>query len=136
MTDAIHSIDASALNAPGCSAYTYMKRSYEPFLRSPYDQFAETRSGRNTGFNFLTGVGGFLQVFEYGYSGLRFAPNAIELDPSLSPQLQGITLSNLQWQGRVFTVTIGPRSTQVRLTSGSALTVQTPSGRADGCSGR
>ncbi|MEA2158963.1 MAG: hypothetical protein QOD66_1343, partial [Solirubrobacteraceae bacterium] len=71
MTDAIHSIDASALNAPGCSAYTYMLRSYEPFLRPPYDQFAETRSGPSTGVNFLTGVGGFLQVFEYGYSGLR-----------------------------------------------------------------
>ena len=35
MTDAIHSIDASALNAAGCSAYTYMLRSYEPFLRPP-----------------------------------------------------------------------------------------------------
>jgi trehalose/maltose hydrolase-like predicted phosphorylase len=128
MTDAIHSIDASALNAPGCSAYTYMLRSYEPFLRAPYDQFAETRSGPNTGFNFLTGVGGFLQVFEYGYSGLRFTPNAIQLDPSLSPQLQGITLNNLQWQGRAFTVTIGPASTQVSLTSGAALPVQTPAG--------
>ena len=128
MTDAIHSIDASALNAAGCSAYTYMLRSYEPFLRAPYDQFAETRSGSNTGFNFLTGVGGFLQVFEYGYSGLRFTPNAIELDPSLSQQLQGITLNDLHWQGRVFTVTIGLRSTQVQLTSGSALPVQTPTG--------
>ena len=64
MTDAIHSIDASALNAPGCSAYTYMLRSHEPFLRAPYDQFAETRTGPNTGFNFLTGIGGFMQVFE------------------------------------------------------------------------
>jgi trehalose/maltose hydrolase-like predicted phosphorylase len=128
MTDAIHSIDASALNAPGCSAYTYMLRSYEPFLRAPYGQFAETRTGPNTGFNFLTGVGGFLQVFEYGYSGLRFTPTAIQLDPSLSPQLQGITLNNLQWQGRAFTVTIGPQSTQVSLTSGSTLPVQTPAG--------
>jgi hypothetical protein len=128
MTDAIHSIDASALNAAGCSAYTYMLRSNEPFLRAPYDQFAETRTGPNTGFNFLTGVGGFLQVFEYGYSGLRFTPNAIKLDPSLSPQLQGITLNNLQWQGRVFTVTIGPRSTQLNLTSGSAMPVQAPTG--------
>src|SRR5205085_768061 len=123
-----HSIDASALNAAGCSAYTYMLRSYEPFLRAPYDQFAETRSGSNTGFNFLTGVGGFLQVFEYGYSGLRFTPNAIKLDPSLSPQLQGITLNDLHWQGRVFTVAIGLRSTQVQLKSGSALPVQTPTG--------
>jgi hypothetical protein len=105
-----------------------MLRSYEPFLRAPYDQFAETRSGINTGFNFLTGVGGFLQVFEYGYSGLRFGNDAIQLDPSLSPQLHGVTLNNLQWQGRVFTVTIGPQSTQLHLTSGPALPVQTPSG--------
>jgi hypothetical protein len=128
MTDAIHSIDASALNAPGCSAYTYMLRSYEPFLRPPFDQFAETRTGPNTGFNFLTGIGGFLQVFEYGYSGLRFTPAAIQLDPSLPPQLPGVMLTNLQWQGRTFTVDIGPQSTTVKLVSGPALPVQTPSG--------
>jgi trehalose/maltose hydrolase-like predicted phosphorylase len=128
MTDAIHSIDASSLNAPGCSAYTYMLRSHEPFLRAPYDQFAETRSGPNTGFNFLTGVGGFLQVFEYGYSGLRFGTSSIQIDPSLSPQLQGIQLNNLQWQGRAFTVAIGPQSTELHLASGPAMAVQTPSG--------
>lgn len=128
MTDAIHSIDASALNAPGCSAYTYVLRSYEPFLRAPYDQFAETRTGPNTGFNFLTGVGGFLQVFEYGYSGLRFTPTGVRLDPSLSPQLPGITLHNLHWHGRTFTVAIGPRTTTVTLAAGSALPLQTPAG--------
>jgi hypothetical protein len=129
MTDAIHSIDASALNAAGCSAYTYMLRSYEPFLRAPYDQFAETRTGPNTGFNFLTGVGGFLQVFEYGYSGLRLTPNAIEVDPSLSPQLQGITLTDLQWHGRLFTITIGPQASRVQLISGATLPVQSPAGQ-------
>ena len=127
MTDAIHSIDASALNAPGCSAYTYMLRSYEPFLRAPYDQFAETRTGPNTGFNFLTGVGGFLQVFEYGYSGLRFGANSITLDPSLPPQMQGVTLNNLHWQGRTFTLAIGPQSTQVSA-SGGPIPIQTPAG--------
>ena len=91
-------------------------------------QFAETRTGPNTGFNFLTGIGGFLQVFEYGYSGLRFGTNAIQLDPSLSPQLQGIQLNNLQWQGRAFTVAIGPQSTQLHLASGPAMAVQTPAG--------
>jgi hypothetical protein len=105
-----------------------MLRSYEPFLRAPYDQFAETRSGPNTGFNFLTGVGGFLQVFEYGYSGLRFGPSAITLDPSLSPQLNGMTLNSLHWHGRVFTISIGPQSTQLHLSSGAALPVQTPAG--------
>jgi trehalose/maltose hydrolase-like predicted phosphorylase len=136
MTDAIHSIDASALNAPGCSAYTYMLRSYEPFLRPPFDQFAETRSGSQTGFNFLTGIGGFLQVFEYGYAGLRFTPSEIRLDPSISPQLEGITLADLHWQGRTFTITIGPQSTQLRLTSGADLPVRTPSGPVTVSSGR
>jgi trehalose/maltose hydrolase-like predicted phosphorylase len=129
MTDAIHSIDASALNAPGCSAYTYMLGSYEPFLRPPYDQFAETRSGSDTAFNFLTGVGGFLQVFEYGFSGLRFGTDAVTLDPSLPPQLPGVTLDHLQWHGRVFTVAIGPKSTTVSLDSGPALLVDTPTGQ-------
>ena len=128
MTDAIHSIDASTLNAPGCSAYTYMLRSYEPFLRAPYDQFAETRTGPNTGFNFLTGVGGFLQVFEYGFSGMRFTPTAVELAPSLPPQLRGVTLRSVHWHGRAFTVAIGLRSTTVTLASGSALPLQTPQG--------
>ncbi|MEA2213874.1 MAG: hypothetical protein QOF83_3822 [Solirubrobacteraceae bacterium] len=128
MTDAIHSIDASTLNAPGCSAYTYMLRSYEPFLRAPYDQFAETRTGPNTGFNFLTGVGGFLQVFEYGFSGMRFTPSAVRLDPSLPPQLPGLTLRNLHWHGSTFTVAIGPQNTAVTLAAGPALPLQTPSG--------
>jgi hypothetical protein len=105
-----------------------MLRSYEPFLRAPFDQFAETRSGPNTGFNFLTGIGGFLQVFEYGYSGLRFTPTAVQLDPSLSPQLSGVTLNNLQWQGRTFTVAIGLQSTNVTVTAGPAMPVQTPLG--------
>jgi trehalose/maltose hydrolase-like predicted phosphorylase len=129
MTDAIHSIDASALNVPGCSAYTYMLRSYEPFLRPPYDQFAETRSGSDTGFNFLTGVGGFSQVFEYGFSGLRFGADAVTLDPSLPPQLPGVTLNDLQWHKSVFTVAIGPTSTTVSLVSGPALPVDTPTGQ-------
>jgi trehalose/maltose hydrolase-like predicted phosphorylase len=128
MTDAIHSIDASALNAPGCSAYTYMLRSYEPFQRAPYDQFAETRTGPNTGFNFLTGVGGFLQVFEYGFSGMRFTPTAVALDPSLPPQLPGVTLRNVQWHGSTFTVAIGPQTTTVTLASGPPLPLSTPQG--------
>ena len=76
----------------------------------------------------MTGVGGFLQVFEYGYSGLRFTPTAVQFYLSLSPQLSGVTLNNLQWQGRTFTVAIGPQSTTVTLTAGPAMPAQTPRG--------
>ena len=130
MTDAIHSIAAAALDAPGCSAYTYMLRSYRPFLREPYLQFSEFApvALTATAYDFLTGVGGFMQEFLYGFSGFRLLPAAVRLDPSLPPQLTGLTLRNLAWQGRTFTVHIGPRDTMVTLNSGAPLPIITPSG--------
>jgi trehalose/maltose hydrolase-like predicted phosphorylase len=135
MTDSIHSIDASILNIPGCSAYTYMLRSYEPFLREPFAGLSELRppGGRvapqgedpnRPAFNFLTGSGGFLQIFLYGFSGLRWGTASIELDPSLPPQLQAVTLKNLSWQGRNFTVMISPEKTQVLLESGPPMPIR------------
>src|SRR3984957_19354804 len=130
MTDAIHSIAAAALDAPGCSAYTYMLRSYRPFLREPYLQISEFApvALTATAYDFLTGVGGFMQEFLYGFSGFRLLPAAVRLDPSLPPQLAGITLRNMAWQGRTFTVHIVPKETSVTLNSGAPLPVITPSG--------
>src|SRR5262249_15259643 len=54
--------------------------------------------------------------------------NGIRLDPSLPPQLTGVTVSALHWQGRVLRVSVGPQQTEVSLLSGSALSVDTPSG--------
>jgi F5/8 type C domain/Glycosyl hydrolase family 65, C-terminal domain len=130
MTDAIHSIAAAAIDVPGCSAYTYLLRSYQPFLREPYLQLSEFGPVKltATAYDFLTGVGGFMQEFQYGFSGFRPLVDAVRLDPSLPPQLAGITLTNLAWQGRTFTVHIGPRETSVTLNSGAALPVITPGG--------
>lgn len=130
MTDAIHAIAAAAVDAPGCSAFTYMLRSYEPFLRSPYLQFSEFAPVQltETSYDFLTGVGGFMQEFLFGFSGYRPLVHAVHLDPNLPPQLAGITLRGLVWQGRTFTVHIGPRQTRIILNSGPALPLETPSG--------
>jgi trehalose/maltose hydrolase-like predicted phosphorylase len=122
MTDAISSIDSSALGTPGCSAYVYTVRSVDPFIRDVFDQFSETSTGG--AFTFMTGIGGFLQEFLYGYSGLRWGTDAVALDPSLSGGMTGVTLRNLQWQGRQFTVSIGGVSTTVTLTGGAALPVR------------
>jgi hypothetical protein len=130
MTDAIHSIAAAAIDAPGCSAYTYLLRSYQPFLREPYLQFSEFGAVKltATAYDFLTGVGGFMQEFLYGFSGFRPQVDAVRLDPSLPPQLAGITLSNLEWQGRTFTMHIGPRESSITLNSGAAMPLITPRG--------
>jgi len=123
MSDSVASIDSSALGTPGCSSYVFTERSVDPFVRDLFDQFSETRGGG--AFTFMTGIGGFLQEFLYGYSGLRWNAAAVHLAPSLTGDLSGVVLHDLAWHGRRFTVAIGPRTTAVTLTSGAALPLDT-----------
>ncbi|MBV9819690.1 MAG: discoidin domain-containing protein [Solirubrobacterales bacterium] len=127
MSDAVNSIDTSALRTPGCASFVDTRRSYEPFIRDPFHQFSETRTGG--AFTFMTGIGGFLQEFLYGYSGLRFDAGGVRIAPTMNAQLRAITLRDLSWHGRTFTVAIGPRVSTVTLRSGAPLPVNTRAGR-------
>jgi trehalose/maltose hydrolase-like predicted phosphorylase len=128
MTDAIHAILTSQLGTPGCAAYTFTKRSVDPFMRGPYEQFAEARTGG--AFTFTTGAGGFLQEFLYGYSGWRWRGDRIRLDPSLPPQLTGVVLRSVSWHGRTLRVAIGRQDTTVSLLHGRAVAVEAPGATA------
>ena len=98
----------------------------QPFIRDVFDQFSETRTGG--AFTFMTGIGGFLQEFLYGYSGLRWDTAAVGLQPSLTSQLGGVVLHDVSWHGRRFTVAIGPTTTSVSLERGGSLPVRTAGG--------
>jgi hypothetical protein len=123
MSDSVAAIDSAELNTPGCSSYVFTQRSVGPFIRDFFDQFSETNSGG--AFTFMTGIGGFLQEFLYGYSGLRWTSGDVQLAPSLTGQLGGVVLHDLSWHGRRFTVAIGQRTTTVTLNSGAELPVET-----------
>jgi trehalose/maltose hydrolase-like predicted phosphorylase len=127
MTDSIHAIDALALQVPGCPAYHFTLRSVLPFVQPPYDQFTEARNGQGT-FTFLTGEGGFLQGFLYGWAGFRWRADRIHLDPVLPDQwaAHGLTLQRLSYQGRTFTVSIGAKTTTITLNSGTSVLVEGP----------
>ena len=138
MTDSVHAIDAAAIGEAGCVTYTYLQRSVRPFMRGPYALFSEAR-GAKAGAqdllagapaeDFLTGKGGFLQVFTHGLTGLRLREDGVRLDPLLPPQLgRGVTLTGLRYRGRTYDIAIGPLTTTVRLTSGAPFTVRTPTG--------
>jgi hypothetical protein len=126
MSDAVNSIDSSNLGFPGCASFVYTERSYQPFIRDVFDQFSETKTGG--AFTFMTGIGGFLQEFLYGYSRLRWESGDVRVAPSLSSQLSGVVLHNLSWRGRVFTVSVGRRTTTVTLTSGAPMPIRTRTG--------
>ncbi|MER5358061.1 discoidin domain-containing protein [Streptomyces sp. NPDC002785] len=138
MTDSVHAIAAAAIGAPGCATYTYLQRAVRPFMRGPYALFSEAR-GAKAGAqdllsgapaqDFLTGKGGFLQVFTHGLTGLRLREDGVRLDPLLPPQLgKGVTLTGLRYRGRTYDIAIGPLTTTVRLTFGTPFTVHTPTG--------
>ncbi|WP_194893200.1 ricin-type beta-trefoil lectin domain protein [Catenulispora pinisilvae] len=126
MTDSVASIDASALGGSRCDSYTYLKRSVDPFMGAPFDQFHETRGGG--AFTFDTAAGGFLQEFEYGFTGLRWNADAVQLDPSLPPQLPGLNLTGLQWHGTTYSLSIRPGGTTITVTAGPALPVSVAGG--------
>jgi hypothetical protein len=138
MSDAIHAVDSAQIGEPGCATKTYLDRSIEPFVRDPFAQFAEARGDKagaqdplagSPAYDFLTGAGGFTQVFTYGLTGFRWRADGVYLDPMLPPQLSGgVTLTGLHWQGRSFDVHIGASTTTVTLRTGNALPVQTPGG--------
>ncbi|MFE6496028.1 discoidin domain-containing protein [Streptomyces sp. NPDC057748] len=138
MTDSVHAIDAATIGEPGCATYTYLQRAVRPFTRGPYALFSEARGAKAgaqdplSGFpaeDFLTGKGGFLQVFTHGLTGLRLREHGVRLDPMLPPQLgSGVTLTGLRYRGRTYDLAIGPRTTMVRLTSGAPFTVDSPTG--------
>ncbi|WP_106967966.1 discoidin domain-containing protein, partial [Streptomyces aurantiacus] len=140
MTDAVHAIDAAAIGEPGCSTYTYLERSVRPFVRGPFALFSEARGEKADAGDalagapaqdFLTGKGGFLQVFTHGLTGLRLRDSdALRLDPTLPPQLgAGVTLRGQRWRGSTYDIAVGPEETTVTLTAGHAFTVESPQGR-------
>ncbi|MEV5951814.1 discoidin domain-containing protein [Streptomyces sp. NPDC051993] len=138
MTDSVHAIDAAGIGEPGCSTYTYLERSIKPFVRGPFEQFSEARGDKagaddplagSPAQDFLTGKGGFLQVFTNGLTGMRMGENSLHLDPMLPPQLdRGVTLHGLTWQGRTYDIELGAHRTTVRLTAGAPMTLDTPQG--------
>ncbi|KAK7203219.1 glycosyl hydrolase family 65 central catalytic domain-containing protein [Myxozyma melibiosi] len=128
MTWAIFAINAAELSPSGCASYTYLLSSSQPYLRAPYYQFSEQQAddirengGTHPAFPFLTGHGGFLQVFTHGFTGFRAREEAFHLDPSLPPQLGegGYTVSGMKWRGNVFDVTVALNETTVVLRNSS-----------------
>jgi trehalose/maltose hydrolase-like predicted phosphorylase len=138
MTDAIHAVDAAQIGEPGCATHTYLMRSIRPFVRDPFAQYTEARGDKagaqdplagSPAYNFLTGSGGFSQVFTFGLTGLRWREDRVHLDPMLPPQLSdGVTLKGIHWHGRTFDIQIGASNTTVTLRSGRSFTLESPGG--------
>jgi len=129
MTYSIFGINSAQLSTRGCEAFTYLLQSSEPYVRGPFSQFSEQTTdvyadngGTNPAYTFLTGHGGYLQIWTHGFTGYRSRLDCFYLDPTLPPQLapDGFTVRGMKWQGSVFDVTVGGKQTTITRRSGVA----------------
>ncbi|KAF9920549.1 alpha,alpha-trehalase ath1 [Linnemannia zychae] len=129
MTYSIFSIGSAQLSYQGCEAFTYLLQSSEPYVREPFHQFSEQmmdvysdNGHTNPAYTFLTGNGGYLQIWTHGFTGYRPRLDCFYLDPTLPPQLapEGFTVKGMKWQGSVFDVSVRGDKTLVTRRSGSA----------------
>jgi trehalose/maltose hydrolase-like predicted phosphorylase len=81
-------------------------RSYESYLRPPFQVLAETPG--NNSINFLTGAGGFLQQVIFGYTGLRIGENGLvqTYKPMLPARITRLVLKNFYSRGKRYNITV------------------------------
>ncbi len=80
--------------------------TYKPYFMPVFNVLRETPN--NTNINFLTGAGGFLQQFVFGYTGLRFSDEGLsqKYRPLLPDGVTKLTLKNVTVRGQVRNIVI------------------------------
>ncbi len=129
MTASIEAIVAARLGRAQQSLDLFHD-SYRPFMRGPWDAFAEKRTSNRV--YFCTGMGGCLQSVLYGFAGLQAVAAgdtgrgtkiagdgeaSLYADPHLPPGWGGLTLKGVKFRGRTF---------DVAMTPGNKVTAMTP----------
>ena len=123
MTASIEAVVAARLGR-GQQSLDLFHDSYRPFMRGPWDAFAEKRTSSRV--YFCTGMGGCLQSVLYGFAGLQVVAAgdkgrgtklasdgeaALYADPHLPPGWGGLTIKGVKFRGRIFDVAMTPGNT-------------------------
>ncbi|CAF3541630.1 unnamed protein product [Rotaria sp. Silwood1] len=106
MTWSMHSIGFIELGDFD-KAEQLFRRSYETYVRSPFNVWTEAQSGVGA-VNFITGAGGFLQAVLFGYGGIRLTLDQLEFKPRghLPNQVTKFIFHGLKYQGTTIDLTI------------------------------
>ncbi len=120
MTASMEAVVAAHLGR-GPQSLDLFHDSYRPFMRGPWDAFAEKRTSNRV--YFCTGMGGCLQSVLYGFAGLRVVEAGNKLngtkiagdevaslyaDPHLPPGWGGLVVKGIRFRGKAFDVAVTP----------------------------
>lgn len=86
----------------GAKAYELYQKGLEGHLHGPFLAFSETAGHGDTCF--MTGLGGFLQLFINGFCGLELTDNGVvQLPSALPPHWKSITVTGVGPERRTYT---------------------------------
>lgn len=91
----------------------FYKVSFLPYIRGPFNVFAETPD--NMSINFLTGAGGFLQQVLFGYTGLRITEQGLiqKYQPMLPKGVNEVIIKGIHYRGMTYNILVKGGKTNV-----------------------
>ncbi|XP_032795803.2 protein-glucosylgalactosylhydroxylysine glucosidase [Daphnia magna] len=96
-----------------------LNRSFQPYLIEPFKVWNEAQNHKGA-FNFITGMGGFLQSILFGYAGLRLTVEKLTANPILPPGITNFTLQGMDYLGCSFNINIQTSTVDINWISGSS----------------
>lgn len=78
------------------AAQQILTRSYEPYIRAPFNVWNEVVDNGIGATNFITGAGGYLQTIFNGFLGLRFRLDRLQI---IKPKLPLINVTRIYVRG-------------------------------------
>lgn len=106
MTITLYPLIAAQLGERALIDSLLTPKTYEQYPHGPFLVLSETPT--NQSVNFLTGAGGFLQQFFFGYTGLRLTENGVvpKFKPMLPSSIRKLTVHNVRSRGKRFDVVV------------------------------
>ncbi|NWT76103.1 PGGHG glucosidase, partial [Prunella himalayana] len=87
-------------------------------ITEPFKVWVENSDGSGA-VNFLTGMGGFLQVILFGFTGFRITRSRLLFDPALPDQITELKVSSISYLGNRLEVTISREEIRMEVTEAS-----------------
>ncbi len=106
MTITLYPLVAAQLGQRKLIDSLLVRKTYEQYPHGPFMVLSETPT--NQSVNFLTGAGGFLQQFIFGYTGLRLTEKGLTptFKPILPSSIRRLTVRDVQSRGKHYDIVV------------------------------
>lgn len=108
MSNSMYAINYLDVNADE-EANERFAKSFQPYIRQPFNVWSEVVEGEAGATNFITGAGGFLQAVFNGFLGIRVYLTHLEIsNPRLPKNLTKLVIDGISYLNSKFELSLLP----------------------------